>query len=178
MKPFFRRSGLLSLLGITALTAVKAQAAATILLWPIDPWLSADARATELWIQNQGNSATTMQIRIVRWKQEGGYERYTAQQDVVASPPIVFMDRGSPPSTKESITRWRTLSSSTGGSFRRRGNPRLRSAIRGTFTSGSARLRLSRAGKNARLPRGCWVMCCQAAPEAGRFRQGFISRIG
>ena len=89
MKPFFRRSGLLSLLGITALTAVKAQAAATILLWPIDPWLSADARATELWIQNQGNSATTMQIRIVRWKQEGGYERYTAQQDVVASPPIV-----------------------------------------------------------------------------------------
>ena len=69
MKPFFRRSGLLSLLGITALTAVKAQAAATILLWPIDPWLSADARATELWIQNQGNSATTMQVRIVRWKQ-------------------------------------------------------------------------------------------------------------
>ncbi len=177
MKPFFRRSGLLSLLGITALTAVKAQAAATILLWPIDPWLSADARATELWIQNQGNSATTMQIRIVRWKQEGGYERYTAQQDVVASPPIVTIAKGSkqlirlikqgtipsgveqayriivdeipqpdakaepsmglklqmrysiplfvygqgsPPSTKESITRWRTLSSSTGGSFRRR----------------------------------------------------------
>ncbi len=235
MKPFFRRSGLLSLLGITALTAVKAQAAATILLWPIDPWLSADARATELWIQNQGNSATTMQIRIVRWKQEGGYERYTAQQDVVASPPIVTIAKGSkqlirlikqgtipsgveqayriivdeipqpdakaepsmglklqmrysiplfvygqgsPPSTKESITRWRTLSSSTGGSFRRRGNPRLRSAIRGRFTSGSAGLRLSRAGKNARLPRGCWVMCCRAAPEAGRFRQGFISRIG
>ena len=95
MKPFFRRSGLLSLLGITALTAVKAQAAATILLWPIDPWLSADARATELWIQNQGNSATTMQIRIVRWKQEGGYERYTAQQDVVASPPIVTIAKGS-----------------------------------------------------------------------------------
>ena len=72
-----------------------AQAAATILLWPIDPWLSAEARATELWIQNQGNSATTMQIRIVRWKQEGGYERYTAQQDVVASPPIVTIAKGS-----------------------------------------------------------------------------------
>ena len=73
----------------------RAQAAATILLWPIDPWLSAEARATELWIQNQGNSATTMQIRIVRWKQEGGYERYTAQQDVVASPPIVTIAKGS-----------------------------------------------------------------------------------
>lgn len=95
MKPFFRRSGPVGLLGATALAAGRAQAAATILLWPIDPWLSAEARATELWIQNQGNSATTMQVRIVRWKQEGGYERYTAQQDVVASPPIVTIAKGS-----------------------------------------------------------------------------------
>lgn len=50
MKPFFRRSGLVGLLGATALAAGQAQAAATILLWPIDPWLSAEARATELWI--------------------------------------------------------------------------------------------------------------------------------
>lgn len=230
MKPFFRRSGLLSLLGITALTAVKAQAAATILLWPIDPWLSADARATELWIQNQGNSATTMQIRIVRWKQEGGYERYTAQQDVVASPPIVTIAKGSKqlirlikqgtiPSGVEQAYRiivdeipqpdakaepsmglklqmrysiplfvyGQGIPTLNEGEHHALANtqqlnwrviPRLRSAIRGRFTSGSARLRLSRAGKNARLPRGCWVMCCQAAPEAGRFRQGFISRIG
>ncbi|POP44986.1 molecular chaperone [Superficieibacter electus] len=72
-----------------------ACAAATILLWPIDPWLGADMNATELWIENQGNSATTMQVRIVRWTQEGGYERYQAQQDVVASPPILRIDRGS-----------------------------------------------------------------------------------
>jgi fimbrial chaperone protein len=75
--------------------AGQAHAAATILLWPIDPWLSAETKATELWIQNQGNSATTMQVRIVRWKQEGGYERYSAQQDVVASPPIVTIGKGS-----------------------------------------------------------------------------------
>ena len=56
--------------------------------------LAADAKATELWIQNQGNSATTMQVRIVRWKQEDGHERYTAQQDVVASPPIVTIGTG------------------------------------------------------------------------------------
>jgi hypothetical protein len=42
-----------------------------------------------------GNSATTMQVRIVRWKQEDGHERYTAQQDVVASPPIVTIGTGS-----------------------------------------------------------------------------------
>ena len=75
MKPLFRHWYLVSMLGVTAMAAGQAQAAATILLWPIDPWLSADAKATELWIQNQGNSATTMQVRIVRWKQEGGYER-------------------------------------------------------------------------------------------------------
>lgn len=95
MKPSFRRMCLVSMLGITAVATNPAHAAATILLWPIDPWLSAEANATELWIQNQGNSATTMQVRIVRWKQEGGYERYSAQQDVVASPPIVTIGKGS-----------------------------------------------------------------------------------
>ncbi|MCA2025119.1 molecular chaperone [Enterobacter sp. K16B] len=93
MKPFFRRFGLAGAWVLAA--AGQAQAAATILLWPIDPWLAADAKATELWIQNQGNSATTMQVRIVRWKQEDGHERYTAQQDVVASPPIVTIAAGS-----------------------------------------------------------------------------------
>ncbi|MHA0865345.1 fimbrial biogenesis chaperone [Enterobacter wuhouensis] len=92
MKPLFRRICLASMLGVAA---GQAHAAATILLWPIDPWLSAETKATELWIQNQGNSATTMQVRIVRWKQEGGYERYSAQQDVVASPPIVTIGKGS-----------------------------------------------------------------------------------
>ncbi|MDR0172460.1 fimbrial biogenesis chaperone [Enterobacter sichuanensis] len=93
MKPFLRRFGLAGA-WVLAVTG-QVQAAATILLWPIDPWLAADAKATELWIQNQGNSATTMQVRIVRWKQEEGHERYTAQQDVVASPPIVTIAAGS-----------------------------------------------------------------------------------
>lgn len=95
MTTYFRRICLGSLLGVMALAAGQVQAAATILLWPIDPWLAADAKATELWIQNQGNSPTTMQVRIVRWKQEGGFERYSAQQDVVASPPIVTIAAGS-----------------------------------------------------------------------------------
>ncbi|WLI76092.1 molecular chaperone [Kosakonia sp. H02] len=77
------------LAGALILTAGNAQAAATILLWPIDPWLGADTNATELWIQNQGETPTTMQVRIVRWSQEGGLDRYEQQSDVVASPPIV-----------------------------------------------------------------------------------------
>ena len=95
MKPSILRNGLLGLAGLFALISHTAYAAATILLWPIDPWLSADSRATELWIQNQGNQPTTMQVRIVRWRQEGGFERYSAQQEVVASPPIVTIAKGS-----------------------------------------------------------------------------------
>lgn len=76
------------------LLAGTVHAAATVLLWPIDPWLGAERNATELWIENQGSSATTMQVRIVRWRQEGGFERYEAQQDVVASPPILRIEKG------------------------------------------------------------------------------------
>ena len=50
MKPVFRPVCLAGALGMAV--AGQAQAAATILLWPIDPWLAADANATELWIQN------------------------------------------------------------------------------------------------------------------------------
>jgi len=93
MKAPMIRYGVLGMWAMLAMMSGRANAAATILLWPIDPWLSADTKATELWIQNQGNSATTMQVRIMRWKQENGFERYTAQQDVVASPPIVTIGK-------------------------------------------------------------------------------------
>ncbi len=94
MKAFATGTSLALLMALGA-AAPTAQGAASILLWPIDPWLSADTNATELWVQNQGNSATTMQVRIVRWRQENGLERYTAQQEVVASPPIVTIAKGS-----------------------------------------------------------------------------------
>ncbi|QNQ20804.1 molecular chaperone [Kosakonia sp. SMBL-WEM22] len=88
VNPGRRAAGCL-LAGALTLAAGNAQAAATILLWPIDPWLDEATKATELWIQNQGETPTTMQVRIVRWTQEGGLERYQQQGDVVASPPIV-----------------------------------------------------------------------------------------
>ncbi|NUW58333.1 fimbrial biogenesis chaperone [Cronobacter muytjensii] len=70
----------------------SAWAAGNMLIWPIDPYLAPDDNAAELWIQNQGATPMTMQVRIVRWRQEGGNERYQQQQDVVASPPIVRID--------------------------------------------------------------------------------------
>lgn len=73
----------------------QALAAGNILIWPIDPYLDADAKAAELWIQNQSNTATTMQVRVVGWQQQQGHEKYQTQQDVVASPPIVRIEGGS-----------------------------------------------------------------------------------
>ncbi|QJT81297.1 molecular chaperone [Kosakonia sp. MUSA4] len=89
------RVAALLLAGIFTCAPANTQAAATILLWPIDPWLGATTPATELWIQNQGNTSTTMQVRIVRWRQEAGLERYQQQNDIAASPPIVRIEKGS-----------------------------------------------------------------------------------
>lgn len=91
MKQWIRRIGA----AVGLLGCMQAGAASNVLIWPIDPYLAADANAAELWIQNQGTEATTMQVRVVGWQQEGGHERYQQQQDVVASPPIVKISGGS-----------------------------------------------------------------------------------
>lgn len=83
-----------SLLIASGLCVGACQAASNILIWPIDPYLPPDEKAAELWIQNQGTTPTTMQVRVVRWRQEEGFERYVAQQDVAASPPIVRIGGG------------------------------------------------------------------------------------
>lgn len=82
------------LLAAGCLASAQALAAGNILIWPIDPYLDADAKAAELWVQNQSQSPTTMQVRVVGWSQQEGHEKYQAQQDVVASPPIVRIEGG------------------------------------------------------------------------------------
>lgn len=80
---------------VAGLACAMAQAASNLLIWPIDPILANNDQATQLWIENQGSAPATMQVRVVRWRQEQGMERYSAQQDVVASPPIVRVNQGS-----------------------------------------------------------------------------------
>lgn len=84
----------LALAGCLLLPTITATAASNLLIWPIDPYLAPDASAAELWLQNQGEQAVTMQVRIVGWRQDGGHERYDAQTEVVASPPIVRVEGG------------------------------------------------------------------------------------
>jgi fimbrial chaperone protein len=71
-----------------------AHAANSLMIWPIDPAINPDEKASELWLENRGNATTMMQVRIFSWQQVGGQEQYQTQQQVVASPPMVRLEPG------------------------------------------------------------------------------------
>ncbi|NIF21295.1 fimbrial biogenesis chaperone [Candidatus Pantoea multigeneris] len=71
-----------------------AHAANSVMIWPIDPVINPDDKATELWLENRGNATTMMQVRIFGWQQVAEHEQYQTQQGVVASPPVVRIDPG------------------------------------------------------------------------------------
>ncbi|HGJ5869080.1 molecular chaperone [Arsenophonus nasoniae] len=81
---------LLALLFLTP----SAQAANHVMIWPMDPVLTAKDNATEFWIENKGTEPTTMQIRVIGWQQVDGKDRYSNQQAVVASPPFMRIEPG------------------------------------------------------------------------------------
>lgn len=71
-----------------------AHAANSLMIWPIDPAINPEDKASELWLENRGNATTIMQVRIFSWLQVGGQEQYQTQQQVVASPPMVRLEPG------------------------------------------------------------------------------------
>ena len=71
-----------------------AHAANSLMIWPIDPAINPDEKASELWLENRGNTTTMMQVRIFSWLQVGGQEQYQTQQQVFASPPMVRLEPG------------------------------------------------------------------------------------
>nr|WP_230950166.1 hypothetical protein [Burkholderia cepacia] len=54
-----------------------AQAATSVMIWPIDPVIESDQRATALWLENRDTRPVTPQIRVLGWREEGGEDRYT-----------------------------------------------------------------------------------------------------
>ncbi|QLK87892.1 molecular chaperone [Arsenophonus endosymbiont of Aphis craccivora] len=74
--------------------ASSAQSANHVMIWPMDPVLTANDNATEFWIENKGTEPTTMQIRVIGWQQIDGQDRYSNQQNVVASPPFMRIEAG------------------------------------------------------------------------------------
>lgn len=83
-----------ALLAALALPAATARAASSILIWPIDPVLEHDQRASALWLENRGAEPAQLQLRIFAWSQVGGEEHFQAQREVVGSPPMLRIPAG------------------------------------------------------------------------------------
>lgn len=74
--------------------ALPVRAATPLLIWPVDPVVEPDRRASALWLENRGPEPAMMQIRIYRWAQPAGEDRFADQREVEASPPIVEIPAG------------------------------------------------------------------------------------
>lgn len=74
---------------------ISASAANNVLIWPIDPIIPAAQKSSTLWVENKGEQAAIMQIRVLGWQQLAGKEGYVDQQNsTIASPPIVRIEAG------------------------------------------------------------------------------------
>ncbi|WP_433736086.1 fimbrial biogenesis chaperone [Pseudomonas putida] len=82
------------LLALLWLGAAKAQAASSVLIWPIDPVLEADQQASALWLENRGSETANLQIRVFAWSQSGFSDQYKNQRDVIGSPPVAKIEPG------------------------------------------------------------------------------------
>ena len=91
MKTKYYLSALLILLSGWGITA---RAASSVLVWPIFQTISSTDKGSELWLQNRGNSAVTLQLRIFKWQQHHSATVYSDQKAVLASPPFVTVQPG------------------------------------------------------------------------------------
>ncbi|MFJ3486434.1 molecular chaperone [Pseudomonas sp. NPDC090202] len=92
---FWRSRGVhIGLLTLAMLGAVPAQAASSVLIWPIDPVLEADQQASALWLENRGNETANLQIRVFGWAQSNFDDQYQNQRDVIGSPPVARLEPG------------------------------------------------------------------------------------
>ena len=83
-----------AVLALVMLGAGHAQAASSVLIWPIDPVLEADQQASALWLENRGTETANLQIRVFGWSQSGFAEQYQNQRDVIGSPPVAKIEPG------------------------------------------------------------------------------------
>lgn len=89
-----RRLSWLCCLSLSMLACGAAHAAGSVLLWPINPVLEADQSATAVWLENRGKKPITLQVRVLAWRQANYEDDYTAQKDIVASPPFALIEPG------------------------------------------------------------------------------------
>lgn len=79
----------------TSLTSLAAQAASSILIWPINPLIEADRqKSAALWLENRGQEPVDLQVRVLAWEQQGFEDHLTPQRQVVGSPPMATVQPG------------------------------------------------------------------------------------
>ncbi|MGE7956055.1 fimbrial biogenesis chaperone [Pseudomonas sp. NPDC089530] len=83
-----------AVLAMALLGTVKAGAASSVLIWPIDPVLEADQQASALWLENRGTETANLQVRVFAWSQSGFEDQYQNQRDVIGSPPVAKIAPG------------------------------------------------------------------------------------
>lgn len=71
-----------------------AQAASSVMIWPVDPVIEDDQRATALWLENRGTDTVSLQVRVFGWGQSGGQENFVNQEQLIASPPLAVIPAG------------------------------------------------------------------------------------
>lgn len=85
--------GCVALLG-AVLGASGAQAATSVLIWPIDPVLEADQKAGALWLENRGTTPANLQVRVFAWRQDGYDDQFQTQREIIGSPPVASIKPG------------------------------------------------------------------------------------
>lgn len=90
----YRQTGFLLMVCGLLLAVSSGVQASKVLIWPIDPTIADDQKATTLWIENHGTEPVLMQVRVLGWLQTNGIEGYQEQQRVIVSPPIVQVAAG------------------------------------------------------------------------------------
>jgi fimbrial chaperone protein len=74
--------------------SAAARAGASLLIWPLDPTIEAGRKAGVLWLENAGNSAVTLQIRVFAWDQQNHEDAFVDQNVIVATPPFATIEPG------------------------------------------------------------------------------------
>ena len=71
----------LFLLVVAVLTTQIIYAKSNFLIWPIYPIIESQDKAAPVWLENIGDEASIVQIRVFKWSQNDNKDQYQNQQE-------------------------------------------------------------------------------------------------